>query len=157
MKAALTGWKRLALAVATGGLLARERPLVGLRVLLVEGACPVVWTTTRLLREAGAEVVGPVDWLDGERELVTCEEHLSGAVLDVRPGEGWIAKPLAAELVARGVPVLLATVCEQEELPDALRVLPRVYRPFDGELSRVAMTVFSATAGQPGRLQGKRL
>jgi hypothetical protein len=151
MRAALTRRRRLASTVATKGWPARGRPLAGLRVLLVEDAYLLASSTTQLLRGAGAEVVGPVDWLDNERDLVTGEERLSGAVLDVRPGEGWMAAPLAAELVARGVPVLLATADKQEVLPDALRALPRVCKPFGGELGRVAAMAFLAAAGRSER------
>lgn len=151
MRIALTRRGRLTPTVASRSLPALGQPLAGLRVLLVEDDHLLAWDTTRLLREAGAKVVGPVGWLDGERELVTCEDRLGGAVLDVRPGEEWMAEPLAAELVARGVPTLLAMADQREPLPSTLRVLPRVCKPFGRELGRVAATAFAAAAGQPER------
>ena len=119
-------------------------------MLVVEDAYLVAQDTARLLREAGAAVVGPVGWLDEERELVTCEERLGGAVLDVRPGEEWVAEPLAAELVARGVPVLLTTACGWEGLSEALRALPRLCEPLDDKLGWIAAGAFSVGSERRG-------
>jgi hypothetical protein len=58
------------------------------------------------------------------------KEDIHGAVLDVRL-DGETSEEIAAVLVSRGVPVLLTTGYEGEQLPPALRNLPRLRKPFD--------------------------
>jgi FixJ family two-component response regulator len=57
-------------------------------------------------------------------------EPLHGAVLDVRL-DGETVQDLAEMLVARGVPVVLTTGYEREQLPQSLQCLPRLRKPFD--------------------------
>ena len=45
--------------------------------------------------------------------------------------DGETSELVAAELVSRGVPVLLTTGYESEQLPLDLRHLPRLRKPFD--------------------------
>lgn len=65
--------------------------------------------------------------------LVTMSrEQLHGALLDVRL-DGETIDEVAEALVARGVPVLLATGYEKAQLPPSLQHLPRVRKPYDEE------------------------
>ena len=45
--------------------------------------------------------------------------------------DGETSEEIAAVLVSRGVPVLLTTGYEGEQLPPVLRHLPRLRKPFD--------------------------
>lgn len=129
----------------------RPAPLLaGLRVLLVEHDYWLAHETAELLCEAGAEVAGPAGRLDVARALVAREPHLDGAVTGVQLGDGR-ADALIAELLARGVPVLLATGCPGHLLPDWLRALPRVPKPGGRELGRAAAEAFGRgqASGRP--------
>lgn len=117
------------------------RPLLGCKVLLVEDEYLIACDTAILLREAGAEVVGPAGGLAQARALAAREPRLDGAVLDVQLGDGMVC-PLVPELAARGVPVLLATGYERDVLPPALVGLPHLAKPFGRELGRVAAEAF---------------
>lgn len=121
------------------------RPPRGCKVLLVEDEYLIACDTASLLRDAGAEVVGPLGGLAQVRELAACEPRLNGAVLDVQLGDGSVC-PLVPELAARGVSVLLATGYEPEVLPEALHGPPHLAKPFGRELGRVAVRAFGREA-----------
>ncbi len=118
------------------------RPLLaGLRVLLVEHDYWLAHEMATLLVEAGAEVVGPAGRLDDARAQAAREPHLDGAVAGVQLGDGR-ADLLLAELLARGVPVLLTTGYPGHLLPGWLRVLPRAPKSDRRELGRAAAEAF---------------
>ena len=113
-----------------------QRPLQGRRVLLVEDEYLVAMEIEDILVELGAEVVGPFARVEPALSAAR-REALDGAVLDVRL-DGETIDVVAAVLVARGVPVLLTTGYEGEQLPPDLRPLPRLRKPFDErELQRM--------------------
>ena len=105
------------------------KSLEGRRILVVEDEFLIAMEVEDALRALGAEVVGPFGRLKPALGAVQIEA-LDGAVLDVRL-DGETSEQLAAELVARGVPVLLTTGYESEQLPPDLRHLPRLRKPFD--------------------------
>jgi len=103
-------------------------PLNGKRILVVEDEFLIAMEVEDLLRALGAEVVGPFGRLEPALKAVK-EEELHGAVLDVRL-DGETSEQVVAVLVSRGVPVLLTTGYERDQLPQALRSLPRLRKPF---------------------------
>jgi len=105
------------------------KPLVGQRILVVEDEYLIAMEVEGVLRDLGAEVVGPFGRLEPALGAAN-RETLSGAILDVRL-DGDTVDQVAAALVLRGVPVLLTTGYEREQLPPSLRELPRLAKPFD--------------------------
>ena len=106
-----------------------QKSLEGRRILVVEDEFLIAMEVEDVLRALGAEVVGPFGRLKPALGAVQ-NEVLDGAVLDVRL-DGETSEQVAAELVSRGVPVLLTTGYESEQLPPDLRHLPRLRKPFD--------------------------
>jgi DNA-binding response OmpR family regulator len=104
--------------------------LQGRRILVVEDEYLVATDVADTLRESGAEVVGPFARVQPALDAIESED-ISGAVLDVRL-DGETIEKVAALLAARGVPVLLTTGYEGEQLPPELRHLPRLRKPFVG-------------------------
>ncbi len=102
--------------------------LDGLKILVVEDEFLVAMELTRMIRNLGGEVLGPVSTLTAATELLQGAE-LDGAVMDVKLG-GDSSLPLAEELVARGVPVVLATGYPSEVLPESLAATPRLSKPY---------------------------
>ena len=107
-----------------------QKSLKGRRILVVEDEFLIAMEVEDILRGLGAEVVGPFGRLEPALGAVQ-KEILDGAVLDVRL-DGETSEQVAAELVSRGIPVLLTTGYESEQLPMDLRHLPRLCKPFDG-------------------------
>ena len=105
-----------------------QKSLEGRRILVVEDEFLIAMEVEDVLRALGAEVVGPFGRLEPALGAVQ-DLGLDGAVLDVRLN-GETSLQVAAVLISRGVPVLLTTGYESEQLPPELRHLPRLRKPF---------------------------
>jgi hypothetical protein len=81
-----------------------------------------------MLREGGAEVVGPAYSLPMATRIAGDTERIDGAVLDVNL-RGVSVFPLADELRARGVPILLLTGYGEFGIPDEYAALARCEKP----------------------------
>ena len=114
-----------------------QKSLEGRRILVVEDEFLIAMEVEDALRALGAEVIGPFGRLEQALGAVQ-DEEIHGAVLDVRL-DGETSEQVAAVLVARGVPVLLTTGYESEQLPPDLRHLPRLRKPFDESDLRVML------------------
>jgi DNA-binding NtrC family response regulator len=107
---------------------ARANLLSGRRVLVVEDEYYLADDLSRSLAEAGAEVVGPVATLaDAEREVA--EGKFDCAVVDMNL-HGDFAYAIAERLGSEGVPLVITTGYNSGSIPDALRDVPRVEKPF---------------------------
>jgi CheY-like chemotaxis protein len=103
--------------------------LEGRRIMIVEDEYLIAMEIQDLLLDLGAEIVGPFGRLAPAVEAVN-REQLHGALLDVRL-DGETIDEIAETLVARGVPVLLTTGYEKEQLPPSLQHLSRVRKPYE--------------------------
>ncbi len=125
-------------------------PLSDLRVLVVEDEWAIACAAASALEALGAEIVGPVGSgrLGQFETLIWRERTLDGAVLGVQFGAEQVY-PLADALIARGVPLLLATGQRVDRLPERFRVLPRVGEVLPGcELGWAAVRAFGRRAGE---------
>jgi DNA-binding response OmpR family regulator len=85
--------------------------LTGKRVLVVEDEALVSMLVEDELRDAGAEVMGPVPSVSGALRLIeaaAADGGISAAVLDINL-DGRHVAPVADRLAALGVPFLFAT------------------------------------------------
>jgi CheY-like chemotaxis protein len=103
-------------------------PLAGLRILVVEDEFLVAMELSRMIRELGAEVVGPVSTVAAATELLQ-RSQVEGAVLDIKLGHESSAA-VADDLRARGVPVVVTTGYAEEMLPQSLADAPRLAKPY---------------------------
>ena len=106
-----------------------QTSLKGRRILVVEDEFLIAMEVEDVLRALGAEVVGPFGRLEPALERCigktsTARFSTSGSM--VTRSSRW---PLCWFL--RGLPVLLTTGYESEQLPPDLRHLPRLRKPFD--------------------------
>ena len=107
-----------------------SKTLNGTRVLVVEDEYYLADDLSRLLLDAGAEVVGPVGTLaDAEDEVR--KGAFDCAVVDMNL-RGDFAFTVAERLGAAGLPFVVATGYNRASLPDALKDVPRVEKPFSG-------------------------
>ena len=102
--------------------------LAGRRILVVEDETLIALMIEGILQELGCVVVGPVAKLGAALRLAT-EEALDAAILDVAIRGGQVF-PVAEQLLARGIPFVLASGYGDWSLPGNLRDQPRLTKPF---------------------------
>lgn len=108
---------------------ASGRPLLGLRVLVVEDDYFIALELCTALRGAGADVIGPARDLESGLAAVR-GEHIDCGVLDINL-QGRMGFQIATELRARGIPVIFATGYTRSTIPPELMDLPRMEKPVD--------------------------
>lgn len=120
-----------------------QRPLEGLRILIVEDNFLLAEVTKDLLEESGCEVVGPAGCLEHGLALAR-EEVLDGAILDINL-HGEFSFVIADVLRARGVPFMFVTgYGDRSIVPSALRSAPRLDKPVaDHHLIETAASAFA--------------
>ena len=95
------------------------------------------------LRALGFDVLGPIGWLSQALRLAR-EQALDGALLDVNIKGGEVF-PVAEILLARGLPVVLATGYGCDNYPAAFRGLTWLHKPFNArQLRSIALRKFAA-------------
>ncbi len=115
--------------------------LAGLRIFIVEDEFLLALSLEEDLLAAGCTVLGPFPRLGLALDAAR-REAFDLAILDVNLN-GEFVYPLADELLARGQPFLLLTGYGAADLPERLRTLPRVAKPYEPsallrEVARVA-------------------
>lgn len=98
-------------------------------MLLVEDEYLIAHDACMWLREAGAEVVGPVQSADRAFELLRISS-IDAALIDINLGEGPDYE-LASHLSQRGVPFAFATGYGCEAIPSRFAAVPRLEKPFN--------------------------
>ncbi len=102
--------------------------LAGKRILVVEDEYFVADDISRALRRADADVVGPVATVAAGLKLAEIEP-LDGAILDVNLG-GEMSFPIADCLIGRNVPFAIASGYDEPALPDRLKGIASLAKPF---------------------------
>jgi DNA-binding response OmpR family regulator len=117
-----------------------NRPLAGLRLLLVEDEALVAMELEDLISSLGAEAVGPFGRVADALEALG-RERVNGAVLDVRL-DGETTFQIADVLLQAANPILFVTG-GAGSIPDRYRQVPRLHKPFDyAEFERLAKSIF---------------
>ena len=118
-------------------------PLKGLRILIVEDDYYLATDTRAVIEEAGGQVVGPF----GTAEQARAALDAGGAdlaVIDINLGSG-PAFDLARHLSSTELPFLFATGYDEATVPDDLRDVVRLEKPFrPAELISAAASVHQA-------------
>jgi|SRR5689334_2215532 len=103
--------------------------LSGARVLLVEDEYYIADDLRRTLAGAGATVVGPAPSLSRAQDLLD-EGNFDCAVIDLNL-QGESAVPIADRLMEEKRSFAIATGYGSGAVPDRLRGVPRIEKPFD--------------------------
>lgn len=103
--------------------------LSGRRILVVEDEFYLADDTTRALRAAGAEVVGPLP-RSAPALRALARDGLDAAVVDINLGEG-PSFELADALVGSGVPFVFVTGYDEVLIPKRLSHVATVQKPAD--------------------------
>jgi len=106
----------------------RTNPLQGTRVLVVEDEYYLADDLSRSLREAGAQVVGPASSVEQAQRLAS-GGGFDCAVVDMNL-HGEFAFAFAEKLEGESVPFIVATGYNQQYLPETLKNVPRVGKPY---------------------------
>jgi len=121
---------------------AGKRPLLGVRVLVVEDDYFIALELCTALRDAGADIIGPARDVESGLAAIA-REQLDCAVLDINL-QGRMGFQIAEELRTRDVPTIFATGYDATTIPQELTDIPRLEKPVD--LKALCRAVESATA-----------
>jgi DNA-binding response OmpR family regulator len=94
----------------------RGQPLDGYRVLVVEDEFLIADELCMVLRDAGAEVIGPVGHMEAALAHAADAEPIDAAVLDLNLA-GVAAYPVADMLARRAVPMVFSTGYDAIAIP----------------------------------------
>lgn len=106
----------------------RTTPLSGTRVLVVEDEYYLADDLSRELRAAGAEVVGPFGSV-ADAETAIDAGDFDYVVLDMNL-HGDLAFTIADRLASTRVPFIVATGYNLTSLPESLKDVPRLEKPY---------------------------
>lgn len=102
--------------------------LRGLNVLVVEDNGLLCCVLEETLREAGCEVVGPYARLP-EAMQAAMSERIDVALLDINV-RGQLVSPVAEQLRRRGVPFVLTSAYQAQDLPRTLQSAAQLRKPY---------------------------
>lgn len=108
---------------------ASDDRLRGLSVLVVEDNGLLCCVLEETLREAGCEVVGPYARLTEAMQAAEASSRIDLALLDINV-RGELVSPLAERLRARGVPFVLTSAYDTQELPYPLQNAIQLRKPY---------------------------
>lgn len=123
----------------SGGTSTASPTLHGRRILVAEDEYMIAQEIVDLLAEAGAETLGPVPRVHDAMALIASEDRIDGALLDVNLHNEAVW-PVVDALLARGVPLVLATGYDAGAIPAAYAGLLRLEKPAGGQDLTRALT-----------------
>ena len=104
--------------------------LSGRRVLVVEDEYFQADDMARLLRQLGAEVIGPIGEVEDALELLETGKPVDMAVLDINL-KGEMIYPAADKLRARAIPFIFMSGYDRGPIPAHYRDVPLLEKPID--------------------------
>ena len=107
----------------------QELPLQGARVLIVEDEYYIADDLRRTLDAAGASVVGPISTIEKATSAIDAGDF-DCAVIDLNL-HGQSVVPIADRLMGEGRSFAIATGYGSDVVPDRLKSVPRIEKPFD--------------------------
>lgn len=119
-------------------------PLNGLRILVVEDDYFLATDAAMTIEDAGGKVLGPFATAEDARDALDTN-GADLAIIDINLGSG-PAFELARHLDMVELPFLITTGYDQAIVPDDLRKIVRLEKPFgSNELISAATRVYEAT------------
>ena len=124
--------------------------VAGCRVLVVEDETLIAILIEDMLAAMECEIVGPIAKLETAAQMAK-EGKFDIAILDVTIRGGKVF-PVAEDLLARGVPFVLASGYGDWALPTSLRDQPRLTKPFTAaELEEQVRLLFRRAVQSRGK------
>lgn len=106
-----------------------DTPLSGRRILIVEDNFYLASDAARALREAGAEIIGPIPRTGMALDVLT-RDGIQAAVVDINLGDG-PSFELADALKQHRVPFVFVTGYDQIVIPERLSNIVILQKPAD--------------------------
>lgn len=103
-------------------------PLSGQKILVVEDEYMIADDLAALLRQAGAEVIGPASSLPKAVRILDSRDRIDAAVLDINLC-GVDVFPLVDELRNKGIPVMFLTGYGADGIPPEYSAITRCQKP----------------------------
>jgi DNA-binding response OmpR family regulator len=107
---------------------ARPLPLNGCSIMVVEDEFLIADDISTILREAGADVIGPAASLPEGMRLAGDTQMIDAAVLNIDLN-GVTVFPLADELLGRGVRIMFLTGYGESTIPEQYAAIPCCAKP----------------------------
>lgn len=105
-----------------------RQPLGGRQILVVEDEFLIADDVAAMLRERGAQVIGPAASLPEGMRLAGDTKTIDAAVLNIDLN-GVTVFPLADELLGRGVKIMFLTGYGDAQIPDRYSAIPCCRKP----------------------------
>jgi DNA-binding response OmpR family regulator len=115
-----------------------RQPLQDIRILLLEDDALISIDTEDMLRSLGAARVLVAHTIE-EAEAILAKESVDAAVLDLLIGSG-SCEDFAGRLVARPLPIVFASGLGEGVLPEPLRAVPTVAKPYSSQALGAALS-----------------
>lgn len=110
-----------------------QQTLRGRTVLVIEDEYMVAQTLTEILEDAGAEVIGPLGWVDEALDFLNNEtKPIDCAILDINL-HGARSYPIADVLIERKVSFVFTTGYSEEGIEIPYQDFPRCQKPFQAK------------------------
>jgi CheY-like chemotaxis protein len=124
--------------------------LAGRHVLVVEDEAIISMMVEDALSDAGASIVGPASSVEKALALIERGQTIDAAAMDMNLN-GHLATPVARALMARNIPVVMLTGYDRAGIPEELKGLPLVPKPFSPEklVAAVAAAMMPASPAHP--------
>ena len=120
-----------------------QLPLSGLRILIVEDNFFLATDTMMAIEDAGGKVVGPFATAEEARDALDAN-GADLAIIDINLGSG-PSFDFARHLDTVGLPFLIASGYDQAIVPDDLKGIVRLEKPYSSnELTSAAARVYEA-------------
>ena len=123
--------------------------LQGRRVLLVEDEPLIDWDLAEVLREQGAEIVGPSGNVEGALRLLATTPVVDVALLDVSLDNHESVFAVAEELRSRDIPFVFCTGHTAADITQRFGEVPHCEKPTDGAALRSALSAAMTTPACP--------
>ncbi len=107
-----------------------QASLAGRKVLVVEDEYLIADDLAEMLKEAGANVVGPAASLPIAMRILDHGEKIDAAVLDINLREVEVF-PLADRLAEQKVPIIFLTGYGQNNVPERFAAIGRCEKPME--------------------------
>jgi CheY-like chemotaxis protein len=123
--------------------------LQGCRVLVVEDEPLIAWDLTEVLREQGAEIIGPSGDVEGALRLLATAPIVDVALLDVSLDNHESVFAVAEELRSRDIPFVFCTGYTAADVTQRFGEVPHCEKPTDGAALHSALSAAMTAISTP--------